>query len=83
MSDRTDRPAPEDLPALAPSRRDGPGQLGGHQDGDGPCLCRKSHPPRWELLFGFGGGRMSWLLSRGRSLRHDDRLCRFDWPTLV
>ena len=29
MSDRTDRPAPEDLPALAPSRRDGPGQLGG------------------------------------------------------
>ena len=29
MSDRTDRPAPADLPALAPSRRDWPGQLGG------------------------------------------------------
>ena len=29
----------------------------------GPCACRKSHPPRWEWLFGFGEGRMSWLLS--------------------
>ena len=27
------------------------------------CACRKSHPPRWEWLFGFGEGRMSWLLS--------------------
>jgi hypothetical protein len=25
----------------------------------------KSHPPRWEELFGFGGGRMSRLLSGG------------------
>jgi hypothetical protein len=30
-----------------------------------PCMCRKSHPPRWEKLFGFGGCRMSWLLSGG------------------
>ena len=43
MSDRTDRPAPEDLPALAPSRRDGPGQLGGHQDEDGPVAGRWNH----------------------------------------
>ncbi len=28
-----------------------------------PCACRKSHPRRWEWLFGFGEGRMSWLLS--------------------
>ena len=28
------------------------------------CVCRKSHPPRWEGLFGFGG-RVRWLLSRG------------------
>ena len=29
----------------------------------GRCPCRKSHPPRWKQLFGFGGGRMSWMLS--------------------
>jgi hypothetical protein len=33
--------------------------------GEERCACRKSHPPRWEELFGFGGSRMSWLLSRG------------------
>ena len=30
-----------------------------------PCACRKSYPPRWEWLSGFGGGRMSWLLGGG------------------
>ena len=34
-------------------------------DGPWPCACRKSHPPRWEQLSGFGGGRMSWMLSEG------------------
>jgi hypothetical protein len=29
-------------------------------------------------LFGFGGGRVSWLSAKVRSLRHDDRLCCFD-----
>ena len=31
----------------------------------GTVRVPKSHPPRWEELFGFGGGRMSWLLSGG------------------
>ena len=61
--------SPSDLPPLGelvadePSWRYPPATTAGRVP---PCLRRrKPHPPRWEQLFGFGGCRMNWLLSRG------------------
>jgi hypothetical protein len=50
-----------DRPGAVPAR-DVRGRRGAPGTGR-RCACRKSHPPRWEWLFGFGEGRMSWLLS--------------------